>query len=113
METIDFSTNWNNKLQCHAFTTIRLFNPNKYRVNSVYRIERNKHFLMQAAIIAIKPFMLHDLNDFMAYLDTGYNASECKLIIQRMYSKVDFSKTQLSMILLVKVADAKTMNTVF
>jgi hypothetical protein len=113
METIEFSTNWNKKLQCNAFTTIRLFNPGKYRVNQVYKIEQKKVFLMQAAIIAIKPFMLHDLNDFMAYLDTGYNANECKLIIQRMYANIDFSKTKLSLILLVKIADGKSMNTVF
>ena len=113
METIEFTTNWNKKLQCNAFTTIRLFNPGKYRVNQVYRIVLKKNFIMQAAIVAVKPFMLHDLNDYIAYLDTGYNANECKLIIQRMYANIDFSKTQLSLILLVKISDSATANTVF
>lgn len=30
MNTLNFSKNWNNKLDCKVFTTLRLHNPNKY-----------------------------------------------------------------------------------
>ncbi|MBF7091118.1 hypothetical protein IUY40_06160 [Flavobacterium sp. ALJ2] len=30
MEKLEFSTNWNNKLDCKCFTTIRIFNPAKH-----------------------------------------------------------------------------------
>ena len=35
---ITFSSNWNNKLACRYFTTIRLHNPNLYKVNEFYEI---------------------------------------------------------------------------
>ena len=41
MITIPFSYNWNNKLDCKAFTTIRIFNPENHRpeiaVNAVLK----------------------------------------------------------------------------
>lgn len=51
--TINFSTNWNGKLGCQAFTTIRLYNPGKYVEGRVYRInwEGNKHIGVQKSLL--------------------------------------------------------------
>jgi hypothetical protein len=56
----------------------------------------------RGTIVAIKPFLLHQLNPFMSYLDTGYSVEECKTIINKMYPVVDFSTKQLAFILIVK-----------
>lgn len=58
--------------------------------------------IFTADIIAIRHFYLKDINDFVAGLDTGYNAHECRKMIQTMYknSKIDWEKRMLSLILL-------------
>jgi hypothetical protein len=104
METISFSYNWNNKLDCKAFTTIRLLQPEKYRTGETYLITLKRKELFQAKIIKIKAFWFNDLNEFIAHLDTGYDKMECAGIILKMYPNVDFLNKQLSLILLKKVA---------
>lgn len=89
--TIRFSYNWNNKLGCKAFTTLRL-NNGKYEAEKVYDIyldEKGKDpkYLGKARCVRTKVFVLEQVNDFIAYLDTGYNAQECWNIIRRMYKK--------------------------
>jgi hypothetical protein len=104
METISFSFNWNNKLDCKSFTTIRILQPDKYRTGETYIITLKRKELFQAKIIEIKPFWLKDLNEFIAYLDTGYNKEECTEIIKKMYQNINFQQKQISLILLKKVA---------
>lgn len=103
IEQINFSTNWNKKLDCSAFTTIRLRNDNKYKAKEHYELNLNKKFIGTGFCIDIKHFWLKDINDFIAYLDTGYDKEEFKEILKKMYPKVDFTKTQLSIILLKKI----------
>lgn len=103
MAEIGFSYNWNNKLGCNSFTTIRLHQPNKYQLNQVYQIKLKGEYLFDAQIIAIKPFMYNNLNEFIAHLDTGYSAEECKNIILKMYPNVNFETTTISLILLHKI----------
>ncbi|QAA81388.1 hypothetical protein EI546_06440 [Aequorivita sp. H23M31] len=102
MKTINFSYNWNNKLECKAYTTLRLENPSKYKVGEVYDVTLKDEVLHTATIVDIKILRLDQLNDYIAYLDTGYNLDECRNIIKRMYSKVDFSTKKLAFILLRK-----------
>lgn len=51
--TIAFSNNWNNKLDCLAFTTIRLYNPGKYVKGRVYKIkwDGNAHIGVQQTLL--------------------------------------------------------------
>ena len=35
-QNLNFSYNWNNKLECSAFTTIRLRNDDRYNLNAVF-----------------------------------------------------------------------------
>lgn len=103
MEDLFFSYNWNNKLDCRAFTTIRLFNPGKHVVGARFRVmlkrTENKG---QVTLTAVKPFLLEQLNPFIAFLDTGYSVEECRNIIEKMYPKIDFKTKRLALILLVK-----------
>lgn len=102
MDTIPFSYNWNNKLDCLAFTTIRLYNPSRHFVGNRVMPAMKGSNKGPATILAVKPFLLDQLNPFMSYLDTGYCVEECKKIITTMYPGVDFSKKKLAFILLVK-----------
>lgn len=90
-DVIRFSYNWNNKLSCKAFTTLRLDSP-KYEAGKVYDIyleEKGKelNYLGRAKCVDKKTMYTTSINDFIAYLDTGYNADECRKIIARMYKK--------------------------
>ncbi len=102
MKEITFSYNWNNKLNCNAFTTLRIEQPNKYIVGADYHIVLKKEQIAVARIVNIKSFFLKDLNEFIAYLDTGYSLDKCRQIILNMYPNVNFLQKRLSLILLLK-----------
>jgi uncharacterized protein YqfB (UPF0267 family) len=101
---INYSYNWNKKLDCQAFTTIRLRQDKKYQVGTTYQVQLNNKALCWVKIIAIKHFKLIHLNDFMAFIDTGYNCQETIKIIQKMYPNKDWNTQQLSFILQQKIA---------
>lgn len=107
MYTINFSSNWNNKLHNKAFTTIRLRNDSKYFTNNVYAVtltnKKNEVTnFANAKCIAIKHFKLAQLTEFTAHVDTGYSKAECEQIIRRMYGKsnINWDIQELSLILL-------------
>ena len=102
MKEIVFSYNWNNKLDCKAFTSIRL--SNTYKISDEYKIvlqPKNQMPVVKgiAKIIDIKKFSIDQVNDFISYLDTGYSKKECIDIINRMYPSADWTKQKLSLIL--------------
>jgi len=108
MDKINFSYNWNNKLAGVAFTTLRLKNP-KYQVGTSYEICLKKGksgfaTLFVARIIDIKDIRLSGITEYIALLDTGYRASECKAIVRNIYSKshLNWDTQLLSFILLRK-----------
>jgi hypothetical protein len=102
MMDLIFSYNWNNKLDCNAFTTIRLYDPAKHQAGTEVQIKLKGQDKGVGTIKAVKVFMLDQLNDYIAYLDTGYDKQECENIIRRMYSNVDFKYKQLALLLIVK-----------
>ena len=103
MDLIPFTYNWNNKLNCSAFTTIRIYNQTKHyvgnRVEITLKGSNEKRF---GTIMAVKPFLLHHLTPFMSYLDTGYSVGECQKIISKMYPTIDLAKKQFAFILILK-----------
>jgi hypothetical protein len=117
METIRFSYNWNNKLTNKAFTTIRLHNPNKYRRGGRYMIECNGQTRGMAVLQDIRTFTLASLNDFITYLDTGYNVPETVQLLKRMYKNkaVNWETQKIDFCLLVyeKQAGNEKINTLF
>jgi len=103
MKDLNFSFNWNNKLQNRAFTTLRL--SDKYNVGDELTVNLKKEKLEGTYyILDKKVLLLENINKYIAYLDTGYNPSECKLILQRMYKSknVDWSKQKIYFYLIVK-----------
>lgn len=102
-DIINFSTNWNNKVACNYFTTIRLKNCKKYEIGKTYEIHLQGKFLKHALIEDIKTIKLADVNEFIGGLDTGYSAHETKEIMKRMYgNKVQDINTQPFYFILLK-----------
>lgn len=112
MDRISFTYNWNNKLSGKIFTTIRLKNF-KFRLDETYEIYLRKGkgfvFLCHATIIDIRYIKLSAINEFIAGLDTGYSALECKNLIQTMYKRInpDWNTQVLCFILLRKETSKK------
>lgn len=79
---LNFTTNFNNKLYCKAFITLR---PGDYKVGDVHDIHLNDVFIGKAEVIDVKPVDVNKLSNFMSYLDSGYSIVECRDIISKMY----------------------------
>ncbi len=97
---LPFSYNWNNKLDCKSFTTLRLKNRKRFEIGRKYKITLKKAFKKHAEIVGIKTLLLKDISDYIAYLDTGYSKEECQSIIRKMYPHKNFEHQELDFILL-------------
>ena len=109
MKKINFSTNWNGKLGCSVYTTIRLQNISKYKTGDLYDVRLNGKPHHKAKILGIKTLpSIYHLSSFVCYLDTGYSAEETIGIFEKMYkAKVRNLQVQpFSIILLKKEKDA-------
>ena len=109
-QTIQFNYNWNNKLNCNSFSTVRIQNPNKYKVGEIYNIilsnkngKQNVNYGF-AKIMAITDFYLEKVTPAMAFLDTNYSQEQFINLVKTMYknSQIDFTKKKMSFIVLQK-----------
>ena len=91
LPVIRFSFNWNNKLNNKAFTTLRLHNPGKYKPGQRYQIELNGQPKGIATLQEKRTLKIADLNNFICFLDTGYNRNETIAILKRMYKGIDIN----------------------
>lgn len=105
LQTINFSFNWNGKLNNKAFTTIRLHNPKKYRVGELYNIHLKGIPQGTAELKAITVLKGRQFNDYISYMDTGYSRSEMMDILKRMYPKNEIENTVFDFCLLVYKKD--------
>ena len=107
-QTIRFNTNWNNKLNCNSFSTIRLSSPNKYKEGEIYNILqvdksgkaiKNYGF---ARLLSINEFLLDNITPAMCLLDTNYDKADFTKMFLTMYKnyKIDFSKKKLMFLVL-------------
>lgn len=96
MKELKFSYNWNKKLDSTFFTTLRL--SGRFNIADEVNILLTEKKETKNKGLAIcrgkKRLFLEQINEYIAGLDTGYNAAECKNIIKRMYPKVTDWKTQ-------------------
>ena len=101
MDTIKFSDSWNGKLKCKCFTTFRLAT-SKYQINKIYRIELKGQYIGTATIKGMRIMKLNRVNEFISFLDTGYEPGAFVNMIKRMYSNkvADVMQTEFYYILL-------------
>ena len=103
MKQINFFYNWNNKLDCNAFPTLRL--SQSYSIGEIYEVLLKKKIICTAQIVDIKEFYLHEINNYIAYLDSGYSPDECRKVLKTMYKNknVDWDTQKIRMLLFVKI----------
>lgn len=105
---LDFMYNWNNKLDCTYFTTLRL-ESNKYQVGSIFKVNLKTVYKKSVEVVEIKKIKLEQINDFIAALDTGYSRTKCIELIQTMYKNKGIKwDTQIMYLILCKTIKLKT-----
>lgn len=107
MDNLEFSYNWNKKLFCRCFTTMRLRNDSKFFPGAELHctLKTNMEFkdLGTVRVLDVKHFKINQINEFVARIDTGYSAEECKNILRTMYKNMPgLESTDFSLILLIK-----------
>lgn len=85
MDEINFSENYNYKLNCTYYTTIRK-KSEKYKIGNVYNINLHNIFLHKSLLIGIKyiDLSLRDNNDFYIELDTGLNYDDSRKLFKEL-----------------------------
>ena len=99
---IPFSTDWNRKLQCDAFTTFRIFNPRKYRRGLIYQILLKGNELGRARLVDLLTVRWSEINPTISFIDTGYDEETFRKILQQMYkaSIQDFAHSMWNLLIL-------------
>ena len=97
---LKFSYNWNNKLDCNYFTTLRL--SDRFNIGDKVRIFLKQENKGTGIIIDKKAIMLNQINNFIAGIDTGYTVEETKNILKRMYKNVDWECQDIYLYLIKK-----------
>lgn len=82
---LEFSFNWNHKLDCYVFTTIRKHNDIKYSQGMIYDVFIKKKFDFVAEFLMKKTFAFKDLSEGIALIDTGYDLDTCRKLMKKMY----------------------------
>lgn len=114
-----FSTNWNKKLNCDFFTTLRLRNDKKYQVGSVHKIMLKENGVFRdygkATVVALRILRLHQLNEFICGLDTGYSVDETKNILHTMYKEKvpDVNHAEFNLVLFKKEKSQPAQKSMF
>lgn len=117
MERLNFSHNWNKKLDCDCFSTIRLWNPAKHFEGKEVEVYDNSttpgRYKGRAVYAIVSEFTLNQLKPAAAMLDTGYSIEETRNILRTMYhKKVDNVETaRFAYIILKKVKQEPKQNT--
>ncbi|MDP3914357.1 MAG: hypothetical protein Q8R96_11560 [Bacteroidota bacterium] len=117
MERLNFSTNWNKKLDCDTFSTIRLWNPEKHhegREVDIYDKTTNPpRFKGRGKYELVSKFKLHQLKPAAAMLDTGYSLEETLTTLRTMYFKTipDLENQPFAYIIVKKIKQVNTQNT--
>ena len=117
MEALKFSTNWNKKLDCEVFSTIRLWNTAVHYEGKEVEIYDNSRkpgtYKGRGVYVQVSEIKLHQLKPAAALLDTGYSLNETQSIIRTMYFKKvpDVDKASFAYCIIRKVKINHQQNT--
>lgn len=92
MLQIKFSQNWNRKLFCDVFTTIRIRDDVKYVIGREFHVlltvKKDYDILLGiGTLLTAAYFTLDKMTENMARIDTGYNKAEVIALMKKMYQK--------------------------
>jgi hypothetical protein len=86
--TIKFTENYNQKLLCPYFTTVRKHDPEIYEKGRSYVIEfRQFGFLAQC--LDLKTITPKAFNDFLCYLDAGMSPTRFHEFMTQVYGAIE------------------------
>lgn len=113
IKTLHFSYNWNNKLGCKSFSTVRVSNPKKYQLIELYEItlagkkDEPVKSLGIARLQAITNFYLHQVTAGMSFLDANLSRIDFMQLVEKMYKNknIDFKRKQMSFLVLQYVSE--------
>lgn len=99
-DSIRFQRNWNNKLNCEYFTSIRI-KAAKYQPGKILKMFLHQNGVYRnmgsVKVVEAKPLRLHQLSRSMTLLDAGLEVDKFKEMLWFMYKdrvsdleKVDF-----------------------
>jgi hypothetical protein len=91
-KSIEFSYNWNNKLHCKCFTTLRL--SGRFEVGDMVDTYLKNKRMGLTTVVVKKEITFDKITDGLAYLDIGANAKECQAVLQKMYPHIVFTNQQ-------------------
>lgn len=87
-ETLEFSYNWNGKLDAETFTSLRL--SSRFEIGQKVEIKLKKEIKGPATVIdKLKLESIYKINNWISHLDTGYPPDECRKVIKAMYPRVE------------------------
>jgi len=89
MKTISFNLNWNCKLYCNVFSTLRPRDDEKYQLDEVYQILLKGNDMGEAKAVMIKHFKLSMMTEAIALIDTGYTKQRAIEIIATLYPNIE------------------------
>ncbi|MFR9501917.1 MAG: ASCH domain-containing protein [Rikenellaceae bacterium] len=89
MKRINFAKNWNGKLHCESFSSLRLENSEKYIVgDEEYAVWLGERVYSGAVLVSARVLPLSELTEEMAYLDTGLSLKETKELLREFYPDI-------------------------
>ncbi len=105
LETLVFSADWNKKLGCQYYTTIRLNNPSKYMVGKKLKVMLGRRLHHIAEVACISEITLGRVSEAMAFIDAGLDLPKFKTLITKMYeAKININdNTPLVFVVLKKI----------
>ena len=84
---LDFSNNWNGKLNCFSFTTIRS-NSNKYKIDDEVVVRLKNIIYCKVILIKIRTLSINEIIEEGIHItDTGLNNHEFYELLKSFYSK--------------------------
>ncbi|HWY36845.1 MAG TPA: hypothetical protein VNX68_19525 [Nitrosopumilaceae archaeon] len=105
-ERIEFSKNWNNKLLCDVFSTIRP-SYKDYNIDEVFDVRIGERFFCYAKVLKSEIKTLKEIISSGAqFVDTGLNGRDFLILMSNMYSKKSWWKgedTEMKIIFLQKI----------
>lgn len=104
-QELEFSHNWNKKLDCDYFTTLRL--SNRFQVGEWVAVYEKKRFRGPHLILEKRGMKISQLNPWICGLDTGYTVPETVEILKRMYPGQIEESTEIFLYLLRKQTKAE------
>jgi hypothetical protein len=107
MDTLRFSTNWNHKLDCDCFTSIREYSKERFFPGREIQIELKGEAICKARVVLVRECYIDNLTELDCYLDTGYSKAETIRILETMYKNrpVNVHTQKFALVLLKKIKE--------